>query len=437
VPELPPGSHPRRSAFAFIFVTVLLDMLALGIIIPVLPGLIVTMTGGDTASAARIFGLFGVAWAAMQFVFSPVIGGLSDRFGRRPVIIGSNVGLGLSYLLLALAPSLGWLLVARIVSGIASSSISAANAYVADVLPPDRRAAAFGRLGAAFGLGFIIGPAAGGLLGATDPRLPFWVAAGLSLANGCYGLLVLPESLAADRRSRFEWRKANPLGSLKLLRSHRELLGLAGGSFLGMFAHYVLPSTLVLYVMYRYGWSERDVGFLMSGVGLSSMIVQAGFVAMVVRRFGERPTALAGLAFGSLGFLAYAVAPTGPWFMLGVPLLSLWGLYGPAAMGLMTRQVDPADQGKLQGANASLSGIAGMSAPLVFTGSFAAFIAPASGLELPGAPFLIASALLVAAWLVISRATRATPVSTLHEADLAADPLPSGVEPGPGPAVEP
>ncbi len=406
VPDQLPRPHPRPTAFAFVFVTVLLDMLALGIIIPVLPGLIVAMTGGDTSSAARVFGLFGFAWAAMQFVFSPIIGGLSDRFGRRPVIVGSNFGLGLSYLLLAIAPNLAWLLAARIVSGIASSSISASNAYVADVLPPERRASAFGKLGAAFGLGFIIGPALGGLLGANEPRLPFWVAAALSLANACYGFLVLPESLPPGRRSVFNWRKANPMGSLMLLRSHRELLGLASANFLGMFAHYVLPSTLVLYVMYRYGWMERDVGFLMSGVGLSSMIVQAGLVAMVVRRFGERRTALAGLAFGSLGFLVYGLAPTGVLFLVGVPFLSLWGLYSPAAMGLMTRRVDPADQGKLQGANSSLNGIAGMLAPLVFTSAFAAFIAPATDAELPGVPFLLAAALLAAAWFATARTTR-------------------------------
>jgi DHA1 family tetracycline resistance protein-like MFS transporter len=405
VNDTPAGSRPRTAAFAFIFITVLLDMLALGIIIPVLPGLIVAMQGGDTAGAARIFGLFGVAWAAMQFVFSPLAGALSDRFGRRAVIIGSNLGLGLSYLLLAVAPDLWWLLAARIISGITSSSISASNAYLADVLPPDRRARAFGMLGAAFGLGFIVGPAVGGLLGASHPRLPFWVAGALSLANACYGLFVLPESLPPERRSKFQWSKANPVGSLHLLRSHPELFGLAGANFLGMFAHYVLPSTLVLYVMYRYGWVERDVGFLMSGVGLSAMIVQAGLVGMVVRRFGERRTALAGLAFGALGFMVYGLAPSAVLFLAGIPLMSLWGLYSPAAMGLMTRRVEPADQGKLQGANSSLNGIAGMSAPLAFTGIFATFISGGAGLHLPGAPFLLAAMLLLAACVVTARAT--------------------------------
>ena len=330
-----PTPGPRKAAFAFIFVTVLLDMLALGMIIPVLPALVVGLQGGDTVSAARIYGLFGVAWAAMQFVFSPIAGALSDRFGRRPVIISSNIGLGLDYILMAVAPTLGWLFLGRVVSGITSASISTAHAYVADVLPPERRPHAFGILGAAFGIGFVLGPALGGVLGAEDPRLPFWVAAVLSLANACYGLLVLPESLSLERRSRFAWVKANPAGSLRLLRSHPQLLGLAGASFLGMFAHYVLPSTMVLYAMYRYGWNERDVGLALAAIGVSSIIVQAGLVRVVVRRFGERRAALTGLAFGSLGFLAYGLAPNGALFLAAIPLLALWGLYSPSAMALM------------------------------------------------------------------------------------------------------
>ena len=381
-------------------------MLALGMIIPVLPALVVGMQGGDTASAARIYGLFGVAWAAMQFVFSPIAGALSDRFGRRPVIISSNVGLGFDYVLMAVAPTLGLLFVGRVISGITSASVSTAHAYVADVLPPERRPQAFGILGAAFGIGFVLGPAVGGVLGAQDPRLPFWVAAVLSLANACYGLFVLPESLPRERRSRFSWSKANPAGSLRLLRSHPELLGLAGASFLGMFAHYVLPSTMVLYAMFRYGWNERDVGLALAAIGVSSIIVQGGLVRVVVRHFGERRAALSGLLFGSLGFLAYGLAPNGALFLAAIPLLALWGLYSPAAMALMTRRVGAADQGKLQGANASLNGIAGMTAPVVFTSIFAAFISPASSVHWPGMPFVLAAVLLVAAWGVANRATR-------------------------------
>jgi DHA1 family tetracycline resistance protein-like MFS transporter len=227
---------------------VLLDMLALGTIVPVLPKLVVTFLNGDTAAAAEIYGVFGTAWALMQFLCSPLLGALSDRFGRRPVVLISNFGLGLDYVVMALAPSLWWLFVGRVVSGITAASISTGFAYVADVTPPEDRAARFGMLSVAFGAGFVLGPALGGLAGGIDPRLPFWIAAALSLANALYGLFVLPESLPRERRALFEWRRANPLGSLALLRSHRELLGLASVYFLGQLAHAVLPSVTVLYM---------------------------------------------------------------------------------------------------------------------------------------------------------------------------------------------
>jgi DHA1 family tetracycline resistance protein-like MFS transporter len=227
----PSASAPRRGAVAFIFITILLDMFALGLILPILPKLVESFVDNDTASAARIFGLFGTAWAVMQFFFSPVLGGLSDRFGRRPVVLLSNLGLALDYVLMALAPSLIWLFVGRVISGITSASVSTAFAYIADVTPAEQRAAVFGKVGVAFGAGFILGPAVGGLLGGMDPRLPFWVAAGLSFANTLYGLLILPESLPPDRRSPFRWKSANPLGALDLLRSDRILAGLSVVNF--------------------------------------------------------------------------------------------------------------------------------------------------------------------------------------------------------------
>src|SRR5437588_1382303 len=243
----PLSPSPRRAALVFIFITVVLDMLALGMIAPVLPKLVISFMGGNTESAARIYGLFGTIWALMQFVFAPVLGTLSDRFGRRPIVLLSNFGLGLDYILMALAPTLNWLFVGRVISGVTAASIPAASAYIADVTPADKRARAFGMLGAAFGVGFIIGPALGGMLGSITPRLPFWVAAGLSLLNASYGLLVLPESLTRERRAAFSWKRANPVGSLNLLRSHPELLGLASANFLTYVAHEVLPSTFVLY----------------------------------------------------------------------------------------------------------------------------------------------------------------------------------------------
>src|SRR6266851_1327167 len=301
---------PRRAALAFIFVTVVLDMLALGMIVPVLPKLVEDFVGGNTARAAEIYGLFGTVWALMQFVFSPVLGALSDRYGRRPVILLSNLGLGLDYLVMALAPSLAWLFVGRVISGITAASFSTAYAYITDVTEPAKRAASFGMMSAAFGLGFVLGPAIGGVLGHIDPRLPFWVAAGFSLLNYLYGLLVLPESLPQERRERFSWRRANPVGSITLLRSHRELLGLAFVNFIGSIAHEALPTTFVLYAMYRYGWNERTVGLAIAAVGVCSAIVGAGLVQPAVARFGERRVMLLGHVFGIAGFTVYGLAST-------------------------------------------------------------------------------------------------------------------------------
>lgn len=396
---------PRRAALVFIVITVVLDFLALGMIVPVLPPLVVEFLGGDTARGAEVYGLFGTVWALMQFAFSPVLGALSDRFGRRPVILLSNFGLGLDYILMAVAPSLAWLFVGRMLSGITAASYSTALAYVADVSPPDQRARGFGLLGAAFGFGFILGPAVGGVLGAVDPRLPFWFAAGLSLANALYGLLVLPESLPPERRAPFRWRGANPIGSLALLRAHPQLLGLGAAYFLYFIAHEVLPSTFVLYSIYRYGWSEREVGFFMAGIGICGMIVQAGLAQPLVSRFGERAVLLGALLSGVLAFSLYGASPLGALLAVGIPLQALWGLSSVALQGLMTRRVDASAQGQLQGATASLRGIGGMIGPGLFTLTFAYFI-DATHTPIPGAPFFLAAALLLASAALIVRVTR-------------------------------
>src|SRR5450755_2028520 len=249
---------PRKAALAFIFVTVLIDMLAFGMIIPVLPILVQNFAGGNAVRAAEIYGAFGTAWALMQLIFSPVQGSLSDRFGRRVVILISCTGLGLDFILMAVAPNIWWLLLGRVISGIAAASVSTAGAYISDITPPEKRAANFGLLGAAFGIGFILGPALGGVLGAISPRLPFWAAAVLALANVCWGLFVLPESLPQEKRVPFSWKNANPLGALKLLASHPMLAGLARSFFLINLAHVVLPSTAVLYMYYRYGWNTQS-----------------------------------------------------------------------------------------------------------------------------------------------------------------------------------
>jgi MFS transporter, DHA1 family, tetracycline resistance protein len=396
----------RGAALTFIFITVLLDLLALGIIIPILPKLVEGFMGGDTARAAEIYGLFGTVWALMQFVFSPILGALSDRFGRRPVILISCFGLGLDYILMALAPTLSWLFVGRVISGITAASIPTAGAYITDVTPPEKRAAGFGMLGAAFGVGFVLGPALGGVLGGINPRLPFWVAAGLSLLNAMYGFWVLPESHLPEKRASFKWSRANPMGSLALLRSHSELLGLAIVNFLYYLAHEVLPSTFVLYAGFRYGWNERTVGLTLAGVGVCSGVVQGGLVKPVVARFGERRALIAGLLFGIVAFAIYGLAPSGSIFLIGVPIMALWGFSGPSVQGLMTRRVDPAAQGRLQGALQSLRGITGMIGPGLFTLTFASFIGARSNWHLPGAPFLLASLLVASAMTMAWRVTR-------------------------------
>lgn len=402
---------PRKAALAFIFVTVVLDMLALGITIPVLPKLILGFEGGDSAKAAAVFGIFGTLFAAMQFLFAPAMGALSDRFGRRPTILLSNFGLAADYVLMALAPTLGWLFLGRILSGILSASFSIPSAYIADVTPPEKRAAGFGFLGAAFGLGFIIGPAFGGLLGSVDPRLPFWVAGALSLANAVYGIFVLPESLPPEKRAGFSWAKANPIGAFALLRKYPLVLGVAAVAFFSYLAHEVLPSMWVLYTDYRYGWDAKMVGYTLAAVGVCSALVQGGLVRPGVAKLGERKSLLFGLVCGAAGFAIYGFAPTGALFFWGIPFGALWGFAGPASQALMSQKVDPSEQGRLQGALAGMRGISGMIGPTLFTAAFAWGIGPENPVSHPGVPFLLAAGLLgIAAGLAlwVTRAPKAT-----------------------------
>jgi DHA1 family tetracycline resistance protein-like MFS transporter len=402
------AASARRGAVAFIFVTILLDMLALGVIMPILPKLVESFVGNDTAHAARIFGLFGTAWALMQFVFSPVLGALSDRFGRRPVVLLSNFGLAADYVLMALAPSLVWLFVGRVISGITSASISTAFAYIADITPPERRAAIFGRVGAAFGAGFILGPALGGVLGDIDPRLPFWMSAALSFANALYGLLILPESLAPERRAPFRWTSAHPIGALHLLRSDAVLAGLSMVTFITQVAHVVLPSTFVLYATYRYGWDSGTVGLTLAMVGICAMVVQGFCIGPIVRAFGERNALLLSLCCGAIGFVIFGSAPTGPLFWLGIPVMSLWGISGAAIQSLMTRLVAPDRQGQLQGATASVQSVSQLVGPFLFTLTFSYFIGASAPLHLPGAPFLLAAVLMVVSVAIAMRTLAAT-----------------------------
>lgn len=400
--QAPPG----RAAFGFIFATVCLDMLALGIVIPVLPKLLAGFTRGDLAEAARLTGLFGTVWAAMQFLASPVLGALSDRFGRRPVILGSNFGLALDYLLMALAPTWTWLLIGRILSGLTSASYGTASAYIADVTPPEERAKRFGMLGAAFGLGFVVGPAVGGLLGAVDLRLPFWVAGGMSLINAAYGLFVLPESLPPEARSPFRLKSANPWGAMKLLSSQPLILGLSLAMLCSSLAHEALPADFVLYTQSRYGWGEGEVGIALAAVGVASTVVQALLVGKAVAWLGQRAAIALGFALGAVGFLAYGLAPTGGLFLVGVPFLALWGLAGPAGQALLSAQVGAEAQGQLQGAMASMRALTGMVGPLLFAEVLAQSLGAGPLSPWPGACFMGAALCLVAGGLLATWVTR-------------------------------
>ena len=403
-----PTPKPSRAAFIFILIMVASDFLAFGIIAPVLPDLIRQFEGGDFSRASDMIGYFGFAWATMQFIFSPILGAWSDRFGRRPVILISCFGLAFDYVIMALAPNLAWLLVGRIISGITTSNISTAYAYVTDVTPPEKRAKAFGLISAVFGLGFILGPAVGGYLGNVNLRFPFWAAAGLSLANALYGFFILPESLPKERRAASAWHMANPLGSLKLLRSNRELAGLSVVVTLYYLAHNSLPSMWAIYTEYRYAWNRRDVGLSLAVVGASAAVVSGVLVGPFVKRFGERRSLLAGLVFGTMGFLCFALATRGWFLMLTIPFIALWGIAAPALQSLMSQHVDPSSQGKLQGAINSLRAITGMAGPLLFTQVFAIAISPRYSIHLPGAPYFLAAILLFSSLLLADFVTRAS-----------------------------
>ena len=398
----------RKAALIFIFVTVLIDILAFGLIIPVLPKLVKQFAGGDFGDAAHWLGIFGLLFSGIQFICAPIQGALSDRYGRRPVILLSCFGLGVDFIFMALANSMPWLLVGRVVSAVFSASFTTANAYIADVTPPEKRAQAFGMLGAAFGLGFIIGPVLGGVLGEMDLRYPFWGAALLALCNFAYGWFVLPESHPPEHRSaRFDWRHANPLGSLQLLRSYPRIWGLAAIVFLLNLAHFVYPNVFVLFAEYHYAWTPRQVGLVLGLVGICGVIVQAGLVRHAVAAWGERRALMFGLCAGIVGFAIYGWAPTGLLFLVGIPIMAFWGFSMPSTQALVTRQVDRTVQGRVQGALSSLMSLAGILAPPFYTGIFAWSISPHAPLRQPGLAFWAAGVLMVIALAMAWRYARA------------------------------
>ncbi|MHB0705830.1 TCR/Tet family MFS transporter [Roseomonas mucosa] len=389
----------RKAATGFILVTAMLDIMAMGIVIPVLPVLIEEFSGSN-ARAGIVNGLFVTLWAGMQFLASPLIGSLSDRYGRRPTILVSAAGLAADYVLMALAPSLWWLALGRLIAGVTSASFTTVYAYMADVTAPEGRARAYGLIGSAFSAGFVAGPLLGGVLGDISPRMPFWVAGGLSGVAFLYGLLVLPESLPPERRMAFSWCRANPFGALRLLRSKAELTGLACVTFLLHFGHTVFLAVFVLYAGERYGWGPWQVGLLLAAVGALDMVVQGLVVGPVVRRLGDHRTMVIGLFCGTVGVAGMGLAPTGTLFALTLLPNAFWALAMPTLQSLMTRQVSESQQGQLQGAVMSVVSIAGIVAPLFFGGIYAATVEEGSALPWPGLSFLIAALLLLAAALL-------------------------------------
>ena len=417
----------------FIYVTIILDTLALGITIPVLPHLIESFVGGKAQTAA-IFGLLVTIWGLMQFLFSPLIGVLSDRFGRRPVLILSGFGLGIDYIIMALAPSLAWFFVGRILSGITSSSFGTAAAYVADVTPVERRAAAFGMVGAMWGIGFILGPAIGGAMGTFGIRIPFWGAAAFSLASASYGLFVLPESLSREHRQPFGWRRSNPVGSLKLLRSHPTLFGLAAVTFVQFLAFQVLPSVFVLYAFDRFGWLEFQVGLSLALVGALNITVQGFLVKRFIGRYGERRALLTGLLFGTAALVVWGLAPNDIVLLLAAFVFAPIGFAAPALQSLMTRRVGPSEQGQLQGANASIAGLTGALGPIFFGLVYSFALGSRARFDLLGLPFLVAAVLMLGSAALAVRVTTASPE---RSARTAFGPSPEAVVSPPNPASDP
>ncbi|GAA4390667.1 TCR/Tet family MFS transporter [Hymenobacter koreensis] len=408
----------RPAALGFIFVTLLIDVIGFGIIIPVLPKLIGQLIGGNLSDASRYGGWLLFAFAIMQFLFSPVLGNLSDRYGRRPVLLFSLFGFGLDYLFLAFAPTIGWLFVGRLIAGITGASMTTASAYIADISTPEKRAQNFGLIGAAFGLGFIIGPVIGGLLGQYGARVPFLAAAGLALLNWLYGYFVLPESLDLAHRRPFDLKRANPVGSLLQLRRYPVILGLVGSLVTVYIAAHATQSTWSYYTMEKFGWNEAWVGYSLGAVGLMVAIVQGGLIRVINPKLGPSRSVYIGLALYALGFALFAFASKG-WMMFAflVPYC-LGGIAGPALQGIMSGQVPANEQGELQGALTSLISATSIIGPPLMTNLFAYFTGKEAPIYFPGAPFLMGAVLTVVSVLLAMRSlANYTPAAVEKEAE--------------------
>jgi DHA1 family tetracycline resistance protein-like MFS transporter len=394
-----PATHPvadhSSAALGFILVSALLNALAMGVIFPVFPGLVRNFTHGDVTSAAVALGWFGAVWALMQLLFSPLLGVLSDRFGRRPVLLISMFGQAADYLLMALSPNLAWLFVGRMISGATGASTAVAGAYIADTATPTTRARNFGYLAGASGIGMVLGPVLGGLVGQVSVQAPFWLAAGLALANGFYGLFVLRESLTSDRRAPFRAVKANPFGAARFLLSHRVVAGLVVVYFLDQLASFPLNSILVLYTHDRYRWGPGDVGVVLTTMALAAIIVQIVIAGPVAARIGERAAVILGFGCAAVGLCILGLAPSGSIFWLGLSVTVLSAVANPALQALLTRAVGASEQGELQGAMSGLLGVSRLIGPLVFTTTFAWSMGAGRGLGLPGLAIVLGAVFFV------------------------------------------
>lgn len=384
-----------RHGMLFVFLTVLLDVIGIGIVIPILPSLITDLTGETLSAAAVDGGWLIFVYAGVQFVFAPIVGNLSDRFGRRPVLLVSVATLGFDNLVCALAPSLPWLFLGRILAGASGASYTTAGAYIADISTPETRARNFGMMGMAFGVGFVLGPVIGGIAGAYGPRVPFAVAAGLSLLNVLFGAIFLKETLPAARRRPFSLARANPLGALRAMRRHPAVLGLAAVAVIYQIAHDANPAVWAYAAKLRFGWSEREIGLSLAVVGVAMAIVMGGLIGPTVRRFGERRTALIGLVTAAVGFTGYAFAETPLMLFAAIVPFAFIGLIEPSIRAIAVGKVPEDEQGELQGAFASLRSLTMIGSPILMTRLFGWFTGADAPVYFPGAPFLAAAILLV------------------------------------------
>ncbi|THF67931.1 TCR/Tet family MFS transporter [Deinococcus sp. Arct2-2] len=400
-------SRKLQAGIGFIFITVIIDALGVGLIIPVLPRVIESFGDVGLSQASSFYGLLIALYSLMAFLFAGLMGSLSDRFGRRPVLLLSLLGLGLDYVIIALAPNLSWLIVGRVLAGIFGASQVTALAYIADVSPPQDRAKNFGLIGAAFGLGFIIGPLLGGVLGGIELRLPFWVAAGLSLLNVLYGLLVLPESLPPERRQPFRWSRANPVGSLMALRRTPSALTLTAVYGLTRLSLNGLIAVWVLYTGFRLGWNVTQIGLSLAFTGICLAVVQGGMVGPVVARLGEVKTTLLGLTLSTLAYVLFGLFTTGWMLYAAIVLSASGGLVAPTLQGMISSRVPPTEQGLLQGALASLNNLANVVAPPVVAGLFAYVVSPSVRSGFVGTPLflcaLVEGSALLVTWVAFRR----------------------------------